>query len=93
LGIHADFENQCNDSGNRINSGFSVAREKCDHISQEASATLDLQVRRTTEELTAYEAQTEEQLDSVRNSTETVSIISAVIPGAHCLCGTDRGTA
>ncbi|XP_023709668.1 kinesin-like protein Klp61F isoform X3 [Cryptotermes secundus] len=71
LGIHVDFENQCNDSKNKINNGLSVAREKCDHFSQEASVTLDLQLRRRTEQLTAFEAQTEELLDSVSNSRET----------------------
>jgi hypothetical protein len=80
LGIHVDFENQCNDNKNKINSGLSVAREKCDHFSQEASATLDLQLRRRTEQLTACEAQTEELLDSVSNSRETVRITCAVIP-------------
>jgi hypothetical protein len=80
LGIHVDFVNKYNDNKNKINSGLSVAREMCDHFSQEASATLDLQLRRRTEQLAAFEAQTEELLDSVSNSRETVSITSAVIP-------------
>ena len=29
LGIHADFENQCSDNKNKINTGLSVARQKC----------------------------------------------------------------
>jgi hypothetical protein len=73
LGIHVDFENQCNDNKNKISSGLSVAREKCDHLSQEAASTLDLQVMRRTEQLSANEAQTEEMLDSVSNSREAVS--------------------
>lgn len=73
MGIHVDFENQCNDNKNKIGSGLSLVREKCDHLSQEAAATLDLQLARRIERLSAYEAQTEELLDSVSNSRETVS--------------------
>jgi hypothetical protein len=80
LGIHVDFENQCNDNKNKINSGLSVAQENCDHFSHEASATLDLQLKRRTEQLTAFEAQTEELLDTVSSSRETVSITSAMNP-------------
>jgi len=36
LVIHVDFESQCNDNKNKINSGLSVAREKCDHLAKES---------------------------------------------------------
>jgi hypothetical protein len=73
LGVHVDFENQCNDNKNKISSGLSLVREKCDHLSQETTTTLDLQLARRIERLNAYEAQTEELLDTVSNSREAVS--------------------
>lgn len=73
LGIHVDFENQYNDNKNKISGGLAVVREKCDHLSQEAASTLDLHMARRIEHLSAYETQTEELLDTVRNSREVVS--------------------
>jgi hypothetical protein len=75
LGIHVDFENQCNDNKNKINSGLSIAREKCDHLSQEALTTLDLQLRRRSQQLSTYETQVEELLDGVSESRGTVSTV------------------
>lgn len=80
LDIHVDFENQCNDSKGKINSGLSLAQENCDHFSHEASATLDQQLKRRTEQLATFEAQTEELLDGVSSSRETVSITFGIIP-------------
>ena len=75
LGIHVDFENQCNDDKNKINSGLSVAREKCDHLSQESSTIQDLQQMRS-QHLNDYEAQTEELFERVSISRATVCITS-----------------
>jgi len=75
LGIHVDFENQYSDNKNKINSGLSVAEEKCDHLSKESSTIVDLQ-RMRNEHLSAYEAQTEELFKRVGISRETVRITS-----------------
>jgi hypothetical protein len=47
LDVHVDFENQCSDNKNSINSGWSIDREKCNHLSQESSTILDLQQMRS----------------------------------------------
>jgi hypothetical protein len=73
LGIHVDFENQCADNKNKINSGLSVAREKCDRLSQESSTIMDLQ-RIRGEHLSANKAQTEELFKRVSISRQTVCI-------------------
>jgi hypothetical protein len=73
LGIHVDFENQCIDNKNKISMGLSVAREKCDQLSLEASTIKDLQQMRS-DHHSLYETKAEELLKSVGISRETVCI-------------------
>lgn len=73
LGSHVEFENWCGDNTNKINSGLSVAREKCDHLYQESSTIEDLQQKRS-DHLSVYEAQTEELFQRASVSRETVCI-------------------
>ncbi|XP_069671575.1 kinesin-like protein Klp61F isoform X2 [Periplaneta americana] len=71
LGIHSDFRNHCNEKKNKINSGLTLAREKCDHLSLEASTTPDLQLKRGAQQLAVYESQAEEVLDRINRYKET----------------------
>ena len=74
LTTFGNTENHINDNKGKMHSGLTAAWEKCEHMSTMTS-TLEQQLKRRAEHFSTYETQTEEMLDSVGSSKETVSLM------------------
>ncbi|PSN39061.1 hypothetical protein C0J52_10095 [Blattella germanica] len=72
LSMYGEFDMHYSDNKSKIKSGLSTAKEKCDHLSQVTSSTLEQQLKRRAEHISTYETQTEEMIDSISNSRQTL---------------------